>query len=76
MITVHGRTRTQGFTGQLRRLATDEGLARGRRLAAIRRDVGIGREQIELRDGGTEGISAKLRDHRVGTLADIDGPLM
>ena len=59
-----------------RRLAGDEGLARGRGLAAIGRQIGIGGDQIDQCQRQADGIGGDLGDDRVRALPDIDRALM
>ncbi len=61
---------------ELRRLSGDEGLPRGGGLAAIRADVGVGRDEIERGQRGADRIGDDLRDDRVRALADIDRALV
>ena len=60
-------------TRRARRLAGDEGLARGRGLAGVRRPVGIAHHQLELRSiDHAQRVGADLDHDRVGALADVD----
>ena len=61
--------------GQDRRVAGDEGLARGGGLAAIGRHVGVRRDEVEQRDRRAERVGADLRDDGVGALPDVDRAL-
>ena len=56
-------------------VARDEGLARRRGFAAVGRQVGVRRHEIEQSDRRAERIGADLRDHRIRTLTDIDRAL-
>ena len=61
--------------GQDRRVAGDEGLARGGGLAAIGRHVGVRRDEVQQRDRRAERFGANLRDDGVGALPDVDRAL-
>ena len=62
----------QVAAGALGRLAGDEGLARGRGLAGIGGEVGVARDQRELRRRQAQRIGRDLGHDGVGALADID----
>src|SRR5580704_5001712 len=56
-------------------VAGDEGLARGGGFAAVGRQVGVRRHEIDLANRRAKRVSANLRDHRVRALTDIDSAL-
>ena len=66
----------QGVAGHLGGLAGDEGLARGRGLAAVGRQVGVGGQEVEPVERHAQRVGGDLRDDGVGALADIDRALV
>ena len=62
----------QVAAGAFGRHAGDEGLARGRGLAGVGGEIGVARDQRELRRGQAQRIGRDLGHDGVGALADID----
>ena len=56
-------------------VARNEGLARGGGLAAVWRQVGVRRHEIDLADRRAKRVGANLRDDRIRALTDIDRAL-
>ena len=59
--------------GEPRRAPGHEGLARGRGLAGVEREVGVGTDALDRRDRDAEGVGGDLGEDRVRALADVGG---